>query len=99
MLDGLDLVLRWYLRDVRPKLHESSVLFCDQSGGTLNRGTIRNRLRYLQNLERCEATDRFSPYGISELARPTTTNVAWIWSLSSSCLDIEPFRVTGCRVV
>lgn len=64
MLDGLDLVLRWYLRDVRPKLPESSVLFCDQSGGTLNRGTIRNRLRYLQNLECSEPADRFSPHGM-----------------------------------
>jgi integrase/recombinase XerD len=49
MLDGLDLVLRWFLTDVRPKLH---------------RGTIRNRLRYLMQLEARPVTDRFSPHAL-----------------------------------
>ncbi len=64
MLDGLDLILRWYLADVRPKLPESPVLFCDQSGGPLSRGTIRNRLSYLQTVEGCATGDRFSPHGL-----------------------------------
>jgi integrase/recombinase XerD len=64
MLDGLDLILRWYLSDVRPKLPSSPVLFCDQSGGALSRGTIRNQLRYLQTLEGCAAHERFSPHGM-----------------------------------
>jgi site-specific recombinase XerD len=62
--DGLDLILRWYLSDVRPKLPSSPVLFCDQSGGALSRGTIRNQLRYLQTLEGCAAHERFSPHGM-----------------------------------
>lgn len=32
MLDGLDLVLHWFLDDVRPKFPDSPVLFADESG-------------------------------------------------------------------
>lgn len=64
LLDGLDLILRWYLDDVRPKMPESPVLFCDQSGGVLSRGTIRNRLHYLQDLEGCDMAERFSPHAL-----------------------------------
>ncbi|MGW3205741.1 tyrosine-type recombinase/integrase [Streptomyces sp. NPDC001135] len=61
MLDGLDLVLRWFLEDVRPKFPDSPVLFADESGGSLHRGTIRNRLRSLMELEGRPASERFSP--------------------------------------
>ncbi|WP_245790798.1 tyrosine-type recombinase/integrase [Streptomyces monashensis] len=64
MLDGLDLVLRWFLDDVRPKLPDSPVLFADESGGALHRGTIRNRLRYLMELEGRPASERFSPHAL-----------------------------------
>ncbi|MFB6578150.1 MULTISPECIES: hypothetical protein [unclassified Streptomyces] len=42
MLDGLDLVLHWFLDDVREEFPDSPVLFADDSGGSLHRGTIRN---------------------------------------------------------
>ena len=61
MLDGLDLVLRWFLTDVRPKFPDSPVLFADESGGALHRGTIRNRLRYLMELEGRPATELVQP--------------------------------------
>jgi site-specific recombinase XerD len=64
MLDGLDLVLRWFLDDVRGKFPDSGVLFADESGGGLHPGTIRNRLRYLMELEGCPAIERFSPHGL-----------------------------------
>ena len=64
MLDGLDLVLRWFLADVRGKFPDSPVLFADESGGALHRGTIRNRLRYLMQLEGRPATDWFSPHAL-----------------------------------
>ncbi|MDQ0305595.1 site-specific recombinase XerD [Kitasatospora herbaricolor] len=64
MLDGLDLVLRWFLDDVRPKFPDSTVLFADESGGSLHRGTIRNRLRYLMELEGRPAVERFSPHAL-----------------------------------
>jgi integrase/recombinase XerD len=64
LLDGLDLVLRWFLDDVRGKLPNSSVLFADESGGSLHPGTIRNRLRYLMGLEGRPAAERFSPHGL-----------------------------------
>lgn len=64
MLDGLDLVLRWFLDDVRGKFPDSPVLFADESGGNLHRGTIRNRLRYLMEAEGRPAADRFSPHAL-----------------------------------
>ncbi|MBK8469533.1 MAG: site-specific integrase [Candidatus Phosphoribacter sp.] len=64
MLDGLDLVLRWYLSDVRGRLPDTAVLFADESGGSLHRGTIRNRLRYLMTLEGKPATEWFSPHAL-----------------------------------
>ena len=38
MLDGLDLVLRWFLDDVRGKFPDSPVLFADESGGAMHPG-------------------------------------------------------------
>lgn len=62
MLDGLDLILRWYLAEIRPRLGDGPALFCDQTGGRIHRGTIRNRLRYLQDLEGNTDAARFSPH-------------------------------------
>jgi len=39
-------------------------LFCDEGGGRIHRGTIRNRLRYLLELEGRPPEDRFSPHGL-----------------------------------
>lgn len=64
MLDGLDLVLRWFLSDVRGRFPDSPVLFADESGGPLHRGTIRNRLRYLMQLEGQPASEWFSPHAL-----------------------------------
>jgi integrase/recombinase XerD len=64
MLDGLDLILRWFVEEVRPRFGEGPVLFCDESGGRLHRGTIRNRLRYLLELEGADPDARFSPHGL-----------------------------------
>jgi site-specific recombinase XerD len=51
MLDGLDLILRWYLDEIRPRLGDDPSLFCDEGGGRIHRGTIRNRLAHLLDLE------------------------------------------------
>lgn len=64
MLDGLDLILRWFLDDVRGRFPESVVLFSDESGGQLHRGTIRNRLRRLMELEGRPAVEWFSPHAL-----------------------------------
>src|SRR5256885_5771046 len=32
MLDGLDLILRWYLEEIRPRLGDGPALFCDEGG-------------------------------------------------------------------
>ncbi|MET7335599.1 tyrosine-type recombinase/integrase [Nonomuraea sp. NPDC005650] len=64
MLDGLDLLLRWFLNDVRGRFPDSPVLFADESGGALHRGTIRNRLRYLMQLEGRPQSEWFSPHAL-----------------------------------
>jgi len=64
MLDGLDLVLKWFLADVRTRFPDSLVLFADESGGPLHRGTIRNRLRYLMQLEGQAPAEWFSPHAL-----------------------------------
>jgi integrase/recombinase XerD len=51
MLDGLDLTLRWYLDEIRPRMGDDPALFCDEGGGRIHRGTIRNRLACLLELE------------------------------------------------
>lgn len=51
MLDGLDLILRWYLDEIAPRLGAGPALFCDEGGGRIHRGTIRNRLAHLLMLE------------------------------------------------
>jgi site-specific recombinase XerD len=65
MLDQLDELLRWYLAEARPRFREKGpVLFCDQSGGVMAFGTIRNRLAYLQQLEGTPIEERFSPHAL-----------------------------------
>jgi integrase/recombinase XerD len=64
MLDGLELVLHWFLDDVRGKFPVSPVLFADESGGALAPGTIRNRLRHLMEMEGRPAAEWFSPHAL-----------------------------------
>ena len=64
MLDGLDLILKWYLADVRSRHAAGVVLFPDQSGGRLHRGSVRNRLTHLLDLEQVLAAERFSPHAM-----------------------------------
>ena len=64
MLDGLDLVLRCFEQDARGRFPDSSVLFPDESGQALARGTVRNRLRHLMELEGRPASERFSPHAL-----------------------------------
>ena len=44
-------MLHWFTDDVRGKFPDSPVLFADESGGVPHPGTIRNRLRYLMELQ------------------------------------------------
>jgi integrase/recombinase XerD len=64
MLDGLDLVLRWYLADVRGRFPDGPVLLCDESGGRMAAATIRNRLRHLMSVEGRPESEWFSPHGM-----------------------------------
>jgi site-specific recombinase XerD len=64
MLDELDLIFKWFLADVRTRFPDGAMLFCDEGGGSLHRGTIRNRLRYLLDLEGGPRQERFSPHDL-----------------------------------
>jgi integrase/recombinase XerD len=35
VLDGLDLILRWYLDEIRPRMGDGPALFCDDGGGLI----------------------------------------------------------------
>jgi site-specific recombinase XerD len=58
MLDGLDLILRWYLDEIRPRMGDGPALFCDEGGGRIHRGTIRNRLASLLEMEQAAVQSR-----------------------------------------
>ena len=58
MLDGLDLILRWYLDEIRPRMGDGPALFCDEGGGRIHRGTVRNRLSSLLEMEQSAAQAR-----------------------------------------
>ncbi|ASL12372.1 MULTISPECIES: tyrosine-type recombinase/integrase [Mycobacterium] len=64
MLDGLDLLLRWYLDDVRGCFPDGAALLCDESGGRMAAATIRNRLRHLMSVEGRPESEWFSPHGM-----------------------------------
>jgi integrase/recombinase XerD len=64
MLDQLDLVLGWYLNDVRSRFGEGSALFCDEGGGRMHKGSVRNRLAHLLKLEGRPAAESFTPHGL-----------------------------------
>ena len=86
MLDELDLILRWFIDDVRTAVPGSKALFCDEGGGRIHRGTIRNRLRHLLELEAPPGRPTGSARTrCATRAPPTTTSGAWIWSPSSRC--------------
>ena len=75
MLDGLDLVLRWYLDDVRGRFPDGPVLLCDESGGRMAAATIRNRLRHLMSVEGRPEAEWFSPHGMRRAC--ATRNYEW----------------------
>jgi integrase/recombinase XerD len=65
MLDDLELILRWFLDDARPRFRGDGVIvFCDQGGGQLNSGSIRNRLAALLDAEGRPDHERFTPHGL-----------------------------------
>ena len=65
LLDGLDLILSWYLSDVRPRFGTvSDSLFCDEAGDAMHTGTLGNRLRCALSAERAGPDGHFSPHDL-----------------------------------
>jgi site-specific recombinase XerD len=64
LLDGLDLILGWYLADIRPRFGNGPALFCDEGGGAIHRGTVGNRLRVLIGAERAGPESYFRPHDL-----------------------------------
>ena len=89
MLDGLDLILRWYLDEIRPWMGSGPALFCDEGGDRIHRGTIRNRLASLLEMEQAAAQSRgglleparFSPHAPARLrSLPVTSGACTRWT-------------------
>jgi integrase/recombinase XerD len=64
LLDGLDLILSWYLAEIRPRFGTGPALFCDEGGGAIHRGTVGNRLRLALAAERAGPESHFSPHDL-----------------------------------
>lgn len=64
LLDGLDLILGWYLGEIRPRFGTGPALFCDEGGGAIHRGTVGNRLRVALGAEQAGPEDHFSPHDL-----------------------------------
>ena len=64
LLDGLDLILGWYLAEIRPRFGTGPALFCDEGGGAIHRGTVGNRMRVALAGERAGPEGHFSPHGL-----------------------------------
>jgi len=65
MLDDVGLILRWYLAEVHVRFREpGTALFCDEGGGPLATGTVRNRLHYFLWVEDRPVHERFSPHDL-----------------------------------
>jgi site-specific recombinase XerD len=64
LLDGLDLILGWYLAEIRPRFGTGPALFCDEGGGAIHRGTVGNRLRVALAAERAGPEGHFSPHDL-----------------------------------
>lgn len=65
MLDDVALILRWYLGQVRPRFRvQGPVLFCDEGGGAMSPGSIRNRLAHLCQVEGRPIHEQFSPHDL-----------------------------------
>ncbi|MER5897601.1 tyrosine-type recombinase/integrase [Streptomyces sp. NPDC001876] len=100
VLDQLDLVLHWFLDDVRGKFPDSPALFADESGGHLHQGTVRNRLRYLMELEGRPSAVRFSPHALRRACAThkyergvdlvAIQQLLGHWTVSSTCVTSGP---------
>ena len=55
---------RWRLRHAGPGRPAAAAPFPDSGGGRLHRGSVRNRLAHLLELEDPDRADRFSPHAL-----------------------------------
>jgi integrase/recombinase XerD len=79
MLDGLDLILRWYLDEIQPRMGDGPALFCDEGGGRIHRGAIRNRLASLLEMEQAAAQSRGRHGALSRFSPHTLRTLVASW--------------------
>jgi integrase/recombinase XerD len=85
MLDGLDLILRWFVDDVRTRFPDSKALFCDEGGAGCT-GAPSATVCVTCWSSRAAQRRSASPLTVCGTpARPTTTSGAWTWLPSSRC--------------
>jgi len=64
LLDGLDLILGWYLAEIRPGSGQVRPCSATEGGGAIHRGTVGNRLRAALAGEQAGPEGHFSPHGL-----------------------------------
>jgi integrase/recombinase XerD len=94
MLDGLDLILSWYLAEIRPRFGDGPALFCDEGGGAIHRGTVGNRLRVALAGERAGAEEHFSPHGLRHAVGKGATRTR----APRGALRRHQSRLAGCSL-
>ncbi len=93
MLDGLDLILRWYLDEIRPRFGEGAALFCDEGvvGSTAARSATVWRTCWSWNGRRVRTSTARLGSARTRCAmrvRPATTSVGSTSSRSNRCSAI-----------
>lgn len=85
MLDGLDLILRWFLEDVRTRFPDSKALFCDEEevGCTGAPSATVSAIFWRSRGDRRTSASLLT--ACATRARPTTTSEASTLLLSSRC--------------
>jgi site-specific recombinase XerD len=85
MLDQLDLVLRWYVTDVRPRFGEGRRCSATRAAAGCTRAASATGSPTCSSWRAGRRPRASPPMGCVMPARPATTSAGWTWWRSSSC--------------
>jgi integrase/recombinase XerD len=85
MLDHLDLILRWYLADVRSRFRPGPALFATRAAGRSTAARSATGCATWWSWRAARPSSGLPRTGCGTPAPPTTTSAAWTWSPSSRC--------------
>ena len=88
MLDGLDLILRWFTDDVRTRFPGSAALFCDEGGGRVTGARSATGCVTCSTWRAARPPTGSPRTRCATRAPPITMSGAWTWWPSSRCSGI-----------